>query len=140
MSIPFLKPGQSPSPDIPGGPVYPAIATAFIMQAEELMVETKKWGDRLSHLAQVTEEAEKKRDRMCNWVPDLLDQRHNVKVEIWRLEQELKSMKEALTQLKQRKKSWRPLVSVSCQYSSLVSQGHLKVLQVSHAHPKRRKR
>ena len=41
---------------------------------------------------------------MFNWVCDLLDQIDDVKAEIWRLEQELKGMKEELTQLEDRKK------------------------------------
>ena len=67
------------------------------------MVEIKKWHYRLNHLAQETEETEKKIDRMCNWVCGLLDHRHDVKAEIRRFEQELKGMKEELTQLKDRK-------------------------------------
>ena len=60
--------------------------------------------DRQNSLAQETDEAEKKRDRMCDWVCAHLNQRHDVKAEIWRLEQELKSMKEELTKLKVTKK------------------------------------
>ena len=40
---------------------------------------------------------------MSEGVYDLLDQRYDVKAEILRLEQELKGMKEELTQLKDRK-------------------------------------
>ena len=94
----------SPFPVALGGSGCLAIAIAFITQAEELMVEVKKQHDMPNHLAQETEEAEKKRDRMCNWVCNLLDQRYNVKVEIWWLEPEVTRMKEELTQVEDRKK------------------------------------
>ena len=81
------------------------------------------------------------RDKMYNWVYDLLDQRHDVKADIWRLEQEIKSRKEELTWLKGRKKeleasglSLIPTVTFS------VSGNILRVLQLSQVHPKRRKR
>ena len=41
VPIPFLKPGQSPSPVALDGPVCIAITTAFIMQAEEMVDEMK---------------------------------------------------------------------------------------------------
>ena len=41
---------------------------------------------------------------MGEGVHDLFDQRYDVKAGIWRLEQELRGMKEELTQLKDRKK------------------------------------
>ena len=37
VPIPFLKPGQFPSPVALGGPVCSAIATAFMTQAEEMV-------------------------------------------------------------------------------------------------------
>ena len=41
---------------------------------------------------------------MFNWVRDLMDQRYEIKAEIWRLEQDLNSKKEELAQLEARKK------------------------------------
>ena len=46
-------------------------------------------------LAQEAEDAEKEREWMSNWVHDLMDQRYEIKAEIWRLEQDLKSKKRA---------------------------------------------
>ena len=68
------------------------------------MAETKKMHKKLIHLAQEAEDAEKQRDRMCNWVLDLKDQKYDVQKEIWRLEQDLNSKKEELAQLEARKK------------------------------------
>ena len=64
-------------------------------------------------LAQEAKDAEKWSDKLSNWVHILMDQRHDGKADIWRLEQELKRTKEELTQLKVRK-SWRPLIQISC--------------------------
>ena len=50
------------------------------------------------------EDAEKQRDRMCNWVLDLKDQKYDVQKEIWKLEQDLNGKKEELAQLEARKK------------------------------------
>ena len=36
VTVPFLEPGQSPIPVALGGPVYSAITTAFMTQAEEM--------------------------------------------------------------------------------------------------------
>ena len=74
------------------------------MQAEELIVEIKRLCQKHNHLSQEAEDAEKQGDKMSNWVCDLMDQRHNVKADIWRLKQELKKTTEELTQLKVRKK------------------------------------
>ena len=52
----------------------------------------------------------RKRDRMCNWVLDLKDQKYDVQKEIWKLEQDLNGKKEELAQLEARKKSWKLLV------------------------------
>ena len=46
----------------------------------------------------------RKGTEMSNWVCDLMDQRHEIKAEIWRLEQDLNSKKEELAQLEARKK------------------------------------
>ena len=90
VSIPFLEPGQSPSPATLGGPVPEAIITAFSTEVEELVAEIKK---KHIHLAQEAEDAEKQRDRMCNWVLDLKDQKYDVQKEIWKLEQDLNGKK-----------------------------------------------
>ena len=68
------------------------------------MAEIKRLHQKCIHLAQEAEDAEKQRDKMLNWVHDLMDQRHEVKADIWRLEQDLNGKKEELTQLEARKK------------------------------------
>ena len=55
-------------------------------------------------MAQEAEDDEKEREWMSNWVHDLMDQRYEIKAEIWRLEQDLNSKKEELAQLEARKK------------------------------------
>ena len=104
VPIPFLEPGQSTSPAILGRPVLEAIITAFSTEVEELVAETKKICKKLFHLAQEVEDAEKQRDRMCNCVLDLKDQKYDVQREIWKLEQDLNGKKEELAQLEARKK------------------------------------
>ena len=47
-------------------------------------------------LAQEAEKAEKELEQMSNWVSDLLDQRADVKDELWRLDQDLKRKREEL--------------------------------------------
>ena len=61
---------------------------------EELVAETKKMHQKLIHLAQEAEDAEKQRDRMCNWVLDLKVQKYDVQKELWKLEQDLNGKKE----------------------------------------------
>ena len=92
-----------PTPVAMGALIHTTIPTVFITHPEETVGEIKKLHDRQNHLAQEAEDAENNRDKMSNWVCDLRDQRHDVKVDIWRWGQELKSMKE-LTQLEVRKK------------------------------------
>ena len=104
VPIPFLEPGQSPSPATMGGPVPEAIITAFSTEVEELVTEIKKMHKKCIHLAQEAEDAEKQRDRMCNWVLDMKDQRYDMQKEIWKLEQDLNGKKEDLAQLEARKK------------------------------------
>ena len=48
--------------------------------------------------------AETERDRMCNWVLDLKDQKSGVEGAKWHLEQELKRKKDELAQLEARKR------------------------------------
>ena len=45
VPIPFLEPGQSPSPVTLGQPVCQAIATAFSTQAEDIVDEIKMMHD-----------------------------------------------------------------------------------------------
>ena len=110
VPIPFLEPGQSPSPAVLGGPVLESMATAFATEMEEVVAEIKRLHQKHICLAQEAEDAEKEREQMSNWVCDLMDQRYEIKAEIWRLEQDLNSKKEELAQLETRKKSWKPLV------------------------------
>ena len=85
VPIPFLEPGQSPSPAILGGPVPKAIITAFSTEVEELVAEIKKMHKKLIHLTQEAEDSKKQRDRLCNWILDLKDQKYDVQKEIWKL-------------------------------------------------------
>ena len=101
MPIPFLVPVQSTHPVSLGGPVHATIATALITHVEEMVDEIRelfhhhKW----NCLAQEAEKAEKEWEWMSNWVSDLLDQRADVKGELWRLEQDLNRKREELEQL-----------------------------------------
>ena len=100
VPIHFLEPVQTPTPVTLGAPVQDAISTAFLTWAREMVCEMETMGDKPNHLAKETEKAEIKRDKMCNWVCDLLDQRYDVKREIWKLEQDLNDKREELGQLK----------------------------------------
>ena len=110
VPIPSLEPGQSPSPAALGGPVLENMATAFATEIKEVVAGIKRLHQKCIHLAQEAEDAEKQRDRMCNWVLDLKDQKYDVQKEIWKLEQDLNGKKEDLAQLEARKKSWKLLV------------------------------
>ena len=104
VPIPFLEPGQTPSPAVLGRPVLENMATVFATEMKEVVAETKRLHQKHICLAQEAEDAEKEREQMSNWVCDLMDQRHEIKAEIWRLEQDLNSKKEELAQLEARKK------------------------------------
>ena len=110
VPIPFLEPGQSPSPAVLGGPVLESIATAFTTEMEEVVAEIKRLHQKHICLAHEAEDAEKEREWMSNWVHDLMDQRHEIKAEIWRLEQDLNSKKRNWHSWKPEKKSWKPQV------------------------------
>ena len=69
-----------------------------------MVAEIKKMCKKFIHLAQEEKDAEKQRDRICNWVLDLMDQKYDVQKEIWKLEQDLNGKKEELAQLEARKK------------------------------------
>ena len=110
VPIPFLEPGQSPSPTTLGGPVPEAIITAFSTEVEEVVAEIRKLCKKHICLAKEAEDAEKKRDRMCNWVLDLKDQKYDVQKEIWKLEQDLMVKRRSWHSLRPEKKSWKLLV------------------------------
>ena len=42
VPIPFLEPGQSPSPAVLGGPVLESMATAFATEMKEVVAEIKR--------------------------------------------------------------------------------------------------
>ena len=100
VPIPFLKPGKTPTPVALGAPVQAAISTAVLTWAGEMVHEMEMVHDKCNCLAQETEETQIKRDKMSNWVCSLLDQRYDVKREIWKLEQDLNDKREELEQLK----------------------------------------
>ena len=100
MPIPFLEPGQSPSPVALGGPVCSAITTAFMTQAEEMLQDMKDLCHQQDHLAQEAGKAKKEWEKMCQQVWDL---RSVVRGELESLEQELQSKKDELAQLEARK-------------------------------------
>ena len=99
VPIPFLEPGQSPSPVALGGPVCSAITTAFMTQAEMLQ-DMKDLSHQWDCLAQEAGKAEKEWEKMCKQVWDL---RSVVRGELESLEQELQSKKDELAQLEARK-------------------------------------
>ena len=100
VPIPFLEPGQSPSPVALGGPVCSAITTAFMTQAEEMLQDMKDLCHQWDHLAQEAGRAEKEWEKMCQQVQDL---RSVVRGELESLEQKLQSKKDELAQLEARK-------------------------------------
>ena len=70
------------------------------MHGEELVEEMRGLHHQQDCLAQEADKAEKERDQIFNWIDDLVDQRAYVRDELWRLEQDLKSKREELEQLK----------------------------------------
>ena len=100
VPIPFLEPGQSPSPVALGGPVCSAITTAFTTQAEEMLQDMKDLCNQWDRLAQEAGKAEKEWEKMCKQVRDL---RSVVRGELESLEQELQNKKDELAQLEGRK-------------------------------------
>ena len=106
-----------------------------IMWAEEMVDEMKGLHHQHDPLVQETDKAEKEWERMSCWVSGLFDQRADVKEELWRLKQDLKSKREELEQLKVETSGIRntqPVVTP-------VFQGCLRVLQLRQGHPKRRR-
>ena len=63
MPIPFLEPGQSPSPVALDGPVCSAIATGFMTQAEEMVEDMQDLCHQWDHLAQEVGKAERSGQR-----------------------------------------------------------------------------
>ena len=60
---------------------------------KKVVAEIKRLCQKHICLAQEAEDADKEREQMSNWVRDLMDQRYEIKAEIWRLEQDLNSKK-----------------------------------------------
>ena len=100
VPIPFLEPGQSPSPVALLGPDCSAIATAFMTQAEEMLKDMKDLCHQWDCLAQEAGKAEKEWEKICKQVQDL---RSVVRGELESLQQELQSKKDELAQLEARK-------------------------------------
>ena len=100
VPISFLEPDQTPSPVALDGPVCAAITTAFMMQTEEMVDEMKGLHHMQNCFTRKTDQAEKEWKKISNWVSDLLDQRVEVRCELERMEQDLKSKREELEQLK----------------------------------------
>ena len=94
VPIPFLEPGQFPHPVSLGGPVLTTMEAALLKQVHEIEEQIRgfcKWWD---HLAQEAERAKKEKEQINNWVRDLLDQRADLRIEIWKMEGELDQLKE----------------------------------------------
>ena len=101
LPIPFLEPGQSPSPVTLGAPVFATTATAFTTQAEEMVDEMRTLHHKQDCLAQKTDQTETECKKVSNWVSDVLDQRVDVRCELERMEQDLKSKRESWNSSKQ---------------------------------------
>ena len=71
MPIPFLEPGQSPSPVALGGPVCSVIATPFMTQAKEVVEDMQDLCHQWDHLAQEAGKAEEEWEKMCRQVQNL---------------------------------------------------------------------
>ena len=91
VSIPFLKPGHSPSPVALGSPVCSAITTAFMTQAEEMLEDMKDLCHQWDHLAQETGKTVNDWEKMCKQVWEM---KSVVRGELESLEQELQSKKD----------------------------------------------
>ena len=136
VSIPFLKPGQSPCPVALGGPVFSAITTAFMTQAEEMVGDMSDLCHQQDCLAQEAGKAEKEREKMCRQVQDLGSV---VRGEIERLEQDLKSKKEELTQCKARRQVLEASALALKEYQP-VFQGYQRLVQLGQVHPRRKRK
>ena len=101
VPIPFLEPGQSPSPVALGGPVCSTIATAFMTQAEEVVGDMQDLCHQWDCLAQDPGKAEKEWEKMCRQMQDL---RSVVRSRIEKLEQDLEVKKKSWHSLRPEKK------------------------------------
>ena len=110
VPIPFLEPGQSPPPAVLGGPVLENMATAFATEMKEVVAEIKRLHQKRISLAQEAEDAEKQRDRMCNWVLDLKDQKYDVQRKYGNWNKIWMVKKRSWHSLRPGKKSWKLLV------------------------------
>ena len=94
VPVPFLVPGQSPHPVSLGGPVLATMETSLLKQVHEIEEQIRGFRERRDQLAKEAEQAEKEREKVSNWVRDLLDQRVDLRVEIGSMELELEQLKE----------------------------------------------
>ena len=65
-----------------------------LKQVHEIKEQIRGFHEQWEHLAQEAERAEKEREQISNWVRDLLDQRPDLRIEIWKMEGELDQLKE----------------------------------------------
>ena len=108
VPIPFLEPGQSPSPVALGGPVCSAITTAFMTQAEEMLQDMKDlchrsrttWYRRLVRL--------KRSGRRCVSRCVTWGQLWEESWRVWSKSSNVRKM--SWHSLRPEKKCWRPLV------------------------------
>ena len=122
VPIPFLDPGQSPSPVALAGPVCSTTTTAFMTQAEEMVEDMQYLYHLWDCLAQEAGKAKKEWEKMCRQVQHM---RSVVRGELEKLEQDLKSKGEQLALLETRKEvleasalSFAPRVPVSVPWMS----------------------
>ena len=134
MPIPFLEPGQSPSPVALGGPVRSAIATAFMTQAKEMVEDMQDLCHQRNCLAQEAGKAEKEWG-MSRQAQDL---RSVLRGEIEKFEQDLKSKREELAQI-EAKGSVGGLWSYTQEYQPVFQECQW-VLQLGQVHPKRKRK
>ena len=106
VPIPFLEPGQTPTPVAQDTPVCAAISTPFLPWAEETVCEMEMMCDKHNHLAQETEDAKKEKARMSEWVLDLKNLRADTERELCQVELDIRRKKRELSQLNARKKEW----------------------------------
>ena len=86
-------------------------------------------------MAKEAEQAEKEREKVSNWVRDLLDQRVDLRVEIGSMELELEQLKEERDRM-QREVSG---LSGAHHFAASSVSGSLRVLQLGQGHPKRKR-
>ena len=94
VPVPFLEPGQSPHPVSLGGPVLATMEATLLKQVHEIEEQIRVFCEQQDYLAQEAEKAEKEREEISNLVRDLLDQRADLRTEVWKMEGELDQLKE----------------------------------------------